>query len=232
MDFSFRSYRKIDRILSKIGLRCIVKFKNFIKTRYYIKINKFKSVRKLEIGPGLKKLPDFEALNIIDGENVEYIHDITKTFPFKDYTFDIIYASHVLEHVPWYLQKNVFKELNRILKPKGKLEIWVPDGLKIINIIYDWEYNNINNISLDGWYKYNDEKDVITWANGRIFTYGDGSGNLNHPNWHRTLFTPNFLRKKFLDAGFKDVLKMESGEERGISHGWISLGMKGVKYLI
>ena len=89
--------------------------------------------------------------------------------------------------------------------------------------------NKINNINKDGWYRFNDERDVVIWANGRIFTYGDGFGTLNHPNWHRTLFTPSLLVKLLIDSGFKDIKDMDIEEVRGISHGWINLGKKGTK---
>jgi ubiquinone/menaquinone biosynthesis C-methylase UbiE len=229
MKYSFYNNRKLDIFLSRFRLYFLIRIKNHLKTSHNIKKNKHKQFRNLEIGPGLQKLPSFETLNIIDGRNVDYILDLGRDLPFVDNTFDIIYTSHVLEHVPWYLQRNTFLELHRILKPYGKLEVWVPDGLKIVTTVYDYEINNINNIHLDGWYRFNEDKDVITWANGRIFTYGDGFGTLNHPNWHRTLFTPKYLEKMFLSSGFKEIRTMDSAEVRGVSHGWINLGMMGTK---
>ncbi|NDW17546.1 class I SAM-dependent methyltransferase [Dysgonomonas sp. 216] len=227
--YSFKNSRKRDRVLQKLHLSFFLKIKNNYKTSKNIRKNKTKDKRFLEIGPGLERLPDFETLNIIDGEDVDYIHNIFKPFPFEDNSFDLIYASHVLEHVPWFLQADVFKELYRILKPAGQLEVWVPDGWKVISSVYEFEINGINNIDKDGWYRFNDEKDVVTWANGRIFTYGDGSDDIYHPNWHRTLYTPKFLTNLFKKAGFLDVTLMDESEVRGYNHGWINLGVKGRK---
>ena len=62
---------------------------------------------------------------------MDYVYDAGKPLPFEDNTFDLVYASHVLEHIPWYKVEEVVKEWVRILKPGGVLEVWVPDGLKI-----------------------------------------------------------------------------------------------------
>lgn len=229
MNYSFQNNRKLDKFLIRMWLGFIIAIKNQCKTKKNIKRNQSKKYRMLEIGPGLNRLSDFETLNIIDGKDIDYICDITKSLPFKDNSFDIIYASHVLEHVPWFLQKKIFMELYRILKPHGVLEVWVPDALKIVTTVYDYETKGIDNIHLDGWYRFNEEKDVITWANGRIFTYGDGTANVCHHNWHKTIYTPKYLQNLFIQSGFSEVRPMSSQEVRGVDHGWINLGIKGIK---
>lgn len=229
MLYSFNNYRKSDRFLFSIGLSCIVKIKDKLKTNQKKRKNKNKTYRSLEIGPGLNALPGFETMNIIDGKQVDYIGDIAKKLPFKDYSFDLIYASHVLEHVPWYQVQDSINELYRVLKKGGILEIWVPDGLKIAQAFVDFEVSGIDSTGLDGWYRFNEEKDPCKWANGRIFTYGDGYGTLNHPNWHRAIFSPRYLQKLFTTAGFVDIVFMDTSEVRGVNHGWINLGIKGTK---
>ena len=47
-----------------------------------------------------------------------------KKLPFKDNTFDFIVCSEVLEHIIDY--QSALSEINRILKPQGKLAISVP----------------------------------------------------------------------------------------------------------
>ncbi len=163
-----------------------------------------KARRLLEIGPGLQPLPGFETLNILRSKGVDYVADIAKGLPFQENTFDLIYASHILEHVPWYQSQYCFGEFYRVLKQDGCLEIY-------------------------GWYKFNPEKDPCKWAAGRLYTYGDGCGSTGHPNWHRALFSFRYLKNLFSSAGFVDIERMDSSCVRGEHHGWINLGVKGRK---
>lgn len=200
-----------------------------IKTKINLFYGSKKRNRKLEIGPGQKRIPGFETLNIVDDPVVDYICDASKTLPFRDNTFDIIYASHILEHIPWYQTESTIHEWVRILKPNGYLEIWVPDGLKICQAFVDAEKGQFGVIAEDGWYRFNPEKDPCKWASGRIFTYGEGTGVLNHPNWHRAIFSSRFLIKVFQASGLTDISIMGSDEIRGYDHKWINLGVKGKK---
>jgi len=112
--------------------------------------NAQKNHRYLEIGCGGSRLPEFETLDIVGGPNMDYVYDAAKPLPFKDNTFDLIYASHVLEHIPWYKTEEVLREWVRILKPGGQLEVWVPDGLKICQTLLKAELEGINEIEKDG----------------------------------------------------------------------------------
>lgn len=199
------------------------------KNRVNLRRNRRKTQRYLEIGPGNEIMPGFETLNIVGGPNVDYVFDAAKTLPFGDNTFDLIYASHILEHIAWYKTEEVLKEWVRILKSEGQLEAWVPDGLKICETLFKTELGSVNLIDKDGWYKFNPRKDPCLWAAGRIFTYGDGAGNPNHPNWHRAIFTPRYLKELFEYVGLIKIKEMDHSEVRGYDHGWINLGVKGTK---
>ena len=230
MNYSFPINTRIDNFLVFFKLGFLLKIKNRIKTFKNLLKNSKKDVRFLEIGPGTVRIKGFETMNIIDSEIVDYIVDISLGItPFEENTFDLIYCSHLFEHIPWYMIDDVFKELNRILKSDGQLEIWVPDAYKICKVLVDYEETDLDNTSLDGWYRFNENKDPIKWAAGRIFTYGDGLGNLYHHNWHRGLFTEKYLKRVFSEAGFIKVEKMGNDQVRGYDHGWINLGVKGNK---
>lgn len=185
--------------------------------------------RNLEIGCGPVRINGFETLNIVPGYSVDYVGDASRTMPFRDATFDLVYASHVLEHIPWYKVEQTIKEWVRVLKRGGRLEIWVPDGLKICRTLVEAEEQGQDNTHLDGWYKFNPEHDPCVWAAGRLFTYGDGKGRLGHPNWHRALLTPRYLRRLFEAAGLSGIRELTHEEVRGCDHGWINLGMTGTK---
>ena len=200
-----------------------------IKNRLNFKNNNFKKNRYLEIGPGQKRIQNFETLDIVGSNRVDYVWDAGRKLPFNDNTFDIIYASHILEHIPWYKTESVLFDWTRVLKHNGQLEVCVPDGLKIIEVITKAELENINLTFKDNWYKFNSHKDPYLWASGRIFTYGDGSGNPNHPNWHKAIFTPKYLKKLFRNIGLIDIIELKPTEIRGYDHGWINFGLKGKK---
>jgi len=185
--------------------------------------------RALEIGCGAVRIDGFETLNIVPGYGVDYVADASRTMPFARETFDLVYASHVLEHIPWYEVEATLKEWVRITKRAGRLEIWVPDGLKICRTLVEAEEHGHDNTHLDGWYKFNPLRDPCVWAAGRLFTYGDGKGHLGHPNWHRALLTPRYLRRLFEAVGLSGVRELTHEEVRGYDHGWINLGMTGTK---
>ncbi len=48
----------------------------------------------------------------------------TNKLPFESETFDFIIANHVLEHVPNWFES--FKELARVVKVGGTIEVWIP----------------------------------------------------------------------------------------------------------
>jgi len=199
------------------------------KTQKNLRTNRTKRHRALEIGPGKNRIPGFETLNIVNGRQVDYVCDASKRLPFPDNTFELIYASHILEHVPWYQTEAALREWVRVLKKDGVLEVWVPDGLKICQAFVDAELHDNNYIELDGWYRFNPEKDPCKWAAGRLFTYGDGTGNTSHPNWHRAVFSTRYLELLFMKAGLTQIRVMDSNEVRSVDHGWINLGIKGTK---
>lgn len=200
-----------------------------LKTRVQMTRHRRRTSRCLEIGPGRHALPGFETLSIVPGRWVDYVHDAASNLPFDDNTFDLIYASHVLEHIPWYQTLDTLREWRRVLTPQGRLEVWVPDGLKICSAFVDAENGDADPLEHDDWRRLNPEGDPCAWAAGRLFTYGDGKGTLAHPNWHRALFSPRRLKQLFEQAGFVNIRIMDRAEVRGTDHGWINLGICGDK---
>jgi len=183
----------------------------------------------LEIGPGDERIPGFETMDIKASHWIDYFWDATRRMPFPDGTFDCIYASHVIEHIPWYKTKDILVEWVRILKAGGSLDIWVPDGLKICKAFLDAEAAGNNYIYRDGWYRFNEERDPCKWFAGRTFSYGDGTGRRRDPNWHLAVFSQRYLQDLLKGIGLRDVSMLESRDVRGYDHGWINMGVRGVK---
>jgi len=186
-----------------------------------------KTERKLEIGSGSARLEGFETLNIVSRRTVDYVYDAAKPLPFPSDTFDVIYASHILEHIPWFRTEEVLREWVRILAPEGRLEIWVPDGEVICQTILDHSRGRPNNLHLDGWRKRNPESDPYLWANGRLF-YG---ATEDYPSWHKAVFTESSLKDLYRRLGLADVRRAAPNEYRSGSHGdeHVNLGVFGTK---
>jgi len=192
-------------------------------------LNKGKAERRLELGPGPKRIPGFETLNVIGGRQVDYVADATRRLPFPDGVFDTLYASHILEHVAWYKTEQTLAEWVRVLKPGGSLEVWVPDGLKIAEAFVDAEKRADTAFEADGWWRYNEDRDPCAWFSGRVFSYGDGTGRVGHFNWHLAAFSERRLKTLMSAAGLVNVQRMAPQDVRGFDHGWINLGVRGQK---
>jgi SAM-dependent methyltransferase len=186
--------------------------------------NRGKGERYLEIGPGNKRIPGFETLNIVAGSEVDYVYDAAKKLPFQRSTFDVIYNSHVLEHIPWHKTEDVLKEWCRILKPGGTLEIWVPDAMFVFQELEKAEAGESDSIP-DDWDVLNPNKNRYLWVNGRLL-YGARN---DYPSWHKALFTEGYLKDLLSKVGFTGIKKMNKKELRTQDHGMIDLGVKGTK---
>lgn len=184
-------------------------------------------VRKLEIGPGRKRIPGFETVNVIKTPVTDHVAD-ARALPFEAGVFDLVYASHVIEHLPWYETDDVLKDWFRVLKSGGALEVWTVDAYKVAKALVEYEEDPTRWVPRDSWGRFGVDSDPFLWCAGRIFAYGRDDGE-DSVNWHRALFTTRHLGACFRRAGFKDMRPMDRSEVRGADHGWVNLGVSGVK---
>jgi predicted SAM-dependent methyltransferase len=139
---------------------------------------------KLHLGCGTKILDGWTNVDIYCKDSNIVNDDVTKLSLFKDNSVDVIYTSHVLEHVSRHAYKDVLKLWYSKLKPKGVLRIAVPDFEKICN-----HYLKFKNIpKLIG------------------LTMG---GQRNHYDFHGMIFDESLLRSSLEEAGFIDVSKYD-----------------------
>jgi SAM-dependent methyltransferase len=90
-------------------------------------------IKKLNLGCGNDIREGWINLDNIKLPGVDIVCDIEKeALPFADGTLDEIYAEGILEHVDLV---PVLKELHRVLKPGGSLEIKVPHFTSRYNFI-------------------------------------------------------------------------------------------------
>ena len=86
----------------------------------------------LNLGCGTHYHNDWVNLDFVStGEGV-IAHNLLKGIPFKDYTFEVVYHSHVLEHFTKDDGVIFLGECHRVLKPGGILRVAIPDLEKIV----------------------------------------------------------------------------------------------------
>jgi len=103
--------------------------------------------RLLHIGCGEINSPGFINL---DARAMPHVHIVSKNIfmlgMIPNDSLDMVYMSHVLEHVPRNKVLEVIREMARVLKPDGILRISVPDFDHII-AIYQASGQQINTIA-------------------------------------------------------------------------------------
>ncbi len=143
------------------------------------------STRKLHIG-GSSAHQGWEVFNIINAPHVDHVGNAKDLSRFPDETFSDIYASHVIEHFDYTDElPGVLKELHRVLMPRGKLYISVPDMDKLCRLF-------LMKDKLSARERFNVMRMMF---GGHVDKYDYHNAGLNH----------EFLEEFLLKAGFENV---------------------------
>ena len=81
----------------------------------------------LNLGCGAHHHPAWINLDIANSDPEVIIHDLLKPLPFVVETFDVVYHSHVLEHLPKAAAPGFLRECHRVLTPGGIIRVAIPD---------------------------------------------------------------------------------------------------------
>lgn len=183
-------------------------------------------MRCLEIGPNKARLPGFETLDMVAGPLVDHVADCRAT-PFKAGAFDLVYSSHVIEHVEWYDVEPTIAEWARILKPGGWLEVHTVDAYRLMKAFVTLEETGEWTGPDPVWRSNMTRSDPYLFAVGRTLNWPK-DGNIYQ--LHRALITPKFLAKCFKKAGLNELQPLTREDARGTKHSaFINLGLKGRK---
>ena len=165
---------------------------------------------KIEIGGGNSPVEGFEQLECRWGY---------EPLPLEDESVDELYASHVIEHIPWWLSQQAIDDAHRVLKVGGTLEVHTVDFRYLTK-----QY--LNGLRADDWTArgHNPDLDSFLSIASRIFSVGDEDKR----NWHRAIFDREYLDRLFSSAGFVDLIRPDwpLGRQK---HGPINIGIRGVK---
>ena len=140
---------------------------------------------KLHLGCGDKILSGFVNVDARDLPGVDVSGaDVTDLTMFEPASADLIYACHVLEHVPRPRTFSTLLEWNRVLRPGGVLRVAVPD----------WE------ATVEVYRRTNDYENLLNWIYG---------GREYDENAHFRQFTFSGLKTLLIEAGFKRVTRYD-----------------------
>lgn len=120
--------------------------------------------------------------------HIHHIRNVTNLSVFKDNFADLVYASHILEHLPMLNLRPVLNEWRRVLKPGGVLRLGVPDFDTIIQI-------------------YNDNNKNIEFIWRALL-----GGQDYKQNFHFAVLNGNYLMSILQDCGFKEIKKWAAKE--------------------
>lgn len=161
----------------------------FIKRRYIkpnIPQNDDEKVY-VNLGCGINTSREFINVDTRSFPHTHHIHEVEELPMFEDNSVDLLYASHLLEHVDRPKLKKVLKEWKRVLKEGGILRLGVPDFDGLIEV-----------------YKRSkmDVEVIVNQLMGQGAPYDD----------HHSIWNYAYAEKILREVGFKEVRRWDPRE--------------------
>ncbi len=91
----------------------------------------YKSGKKLNLGCGDKPLPSYINVDIVAAYKPDVVGNVARLSFAHDEEYDLVRASHVLEHFGHEESRRVLMEWRRVLRPGGYLVICCPDYTRL-----------------------------------------------------------------------------------------------------
>ena len=136
---------------------------------------------RIHLGCGEIAAAGFINVDTQPGPHVHYVRDVTDLSVFADNEADLVYASHVLEHVRRPALRETLWEWRRVLKSGGVLRVSVPDFDRIVAIYQS---------------RGRDMAGVQAVLMG---------GQEERSNTHYIAFNRTYLEEKLREAGFREI---------------------------
>lgn len=108
----------------------------------------------LNIGCGNRFNHRWNNIDIVSNSPDVVEFDITKGIPYLQNTFEVVYHSHVIEHIPYSQVQYFIEDCYRVLKPGGIIRIALPDLENIARLYLENLENAIQNPSPENHSKY------------------------------------------------------------------------------
>lgn len=178
-------------------------------------------LRCLEIGPGDCPLGSgWDTLDVVDvlGEGLDHVALWGfESLPVADSSYDLVFASHVIEHIPWYQTMDALRDVYRILAPNGDLEIWTLNFQVIVEAYLEKRW-------VRDWDCGGRVKNFMHSIAGHVFAY-EKQGNPYM--WHKAIFDPEYMRDCLQKCGFVKIERLTTS--RGHDHGPANMGFRATK---
>lgn len=140
-----------------------------------------------------------------------HTHDLRKPLPFSADFFDVIYASHLLEHLYLNEARQLLRECLRTLRPGGVLRMVVPDlreaAREYLRLSESYDFRNSEVATPANWFNTRlllrepDAHRGNVW--NRLYR------NLKDFHSHKWMYDAPSLCAEFLSAGLVDVAEMQ-----------------------
>lgn len=138
----------------------------------------------INVGCALNSGPEFINIDVEPYPNIHYIQDITDLSNFTDNSVDMVYASHVVEHIPREQFDSTLLEWKRVLKSGGIFRFAVPDFDALIDI-------------------YSKSGQDVSYIRDQVMGQNPPYHN------HYTLWNYRQAEKVLSDLGYRDIRKWD-----------------------
>lgn len=92
----------------------------------------------LNLGCGEGKISGAINIDINSASNPDVVADVRRKLPYETNSVDEVIFYHTIEHIEKRYHQDIFRELNRILKPEGILNLSYPEFTEIVE---NWKTN-------------------------------------------------------------------------------------------
>ncbi len=176
-------------------------------TKGWVNLDNSYALRLRKLYPVIVFLKLFKLINSSQERNIEFNRDnniqfanATKKFRFRSNSVDILYTSHMLEHLSRNSATHFIKECHRVLKKGGILRIVVPDLKKYFNeYLIDQDADKFLETSLLVAPSCESIKSKLLF-----FLIG-----YRHHQW---MYDAQSLKKLILNNGFNKVIEQSPGQ--------------------
>lgn len=159
---------------------------------------------------GILEPAQYQFVRFACSHRIEY-GDATKRLPISDGTVDVLYSSHMLEHLDPEEASVFLNEARRVLRPGGVIRLVVPDIQKHVQ-------------------QYVESKDADAFIEGTRLCYPRSRTILQRlrilllgPRHHQWMYDGASLRNLLLAHGFVEAAILQPGETRVLAPGPLDL---------